>query len=27
VDFAGPDVAGGRGTLRYLIPPELLPGR
>jgi len=27
VDFAGPDVAGGRGTLRYLIPPELLPAR
>jgi phosphohistidine phosphatase SixA len=27
VDFDGPDVAGGRGTLRYLIPPELLPAR
>ena len=27
VDFSGPDVAGGRGTLRYLIPPELLPAR
>ena len=27
VDFAGPDVAGGRGTLRYLIPPELLGPR
>jgi len=27
VDFDGPDVAGGRGTLRYLIPPELIPTR
>jgi phosphohistidine phosphatase SixA len=27
VDFGGPDVAGGRGTLRYLVPPELLPAR
>ncbi len=27
VDFAGPIPAAGRGTLRYLVPPELLPGR
>lgn len=27
VDFAGPDVVAGRGTLRYLIPPEMLPAR
>ncbi len=27
VDFSGPDVVGGRGTLRYLIPPELIPAR
>ncbi len=27
VDFAGPDIATGRGILRYLIPPELLPSR
>jgi phosphohistidine phosphatase len=27
VDFAGPDVVAGRGTLRYLIPPEMLPSR
>jgi phosphohistidine phosphatase SixA len=27
VDFAGPLPASGRGTLRYLVPPELLAGR
>ena len=27
VDFAGADIAVGRGTLRYLVPPELLTGR
>jgi len=27
VDFATRDVAAGLGTLRYLIPPELLPER
>ena len=27
VDFAGPDVVAGRGLLRYLIPPEMLPSR
>ena len=27
VDLPGPDVQGGRGVLRYLIPPELLPER
>jgi arsenate reductase len=27
VDFFGPEVASGRGTLRYLVPPELLPAR
>jgi phosphohistidine phosphatase len=27
VDFDGPDVAGGPGILRYLIPPELIPAR
>ena len=27
VDFDGPDVAAGRGILRYLVPPELLPAR
>jgi phosphohistidine phosphatase len=27
VDLPGPDVQGGRGILRYLIPPELLPPR
>lgn len=27
VDFDGPDVTRGRGTLRYLIPPELIPAR
>lgn len=27
VDFAGQDVVAGRGILRYLIPPEMLPSR
>jgi phosphohistidine phosphatase SixA len=27
VDFAGANITVGRGTLRYLVPPELLPGR
>ncbi len=27
VDFDTPDLAGGRGTLRFLVPPELLPAR
>ena len=27
VDFTGEAVAAGRGTLRYLLPPELLPER
>jgi phosphohistidine phosphatase SixA len=27
VDFDGPDVVAGRGLLRYLVPPELLPAR
>lgn len=27
VDVTGPDVVAGRGILRYLIPPELLPSR
>jgi phosphohistidine phosphatase len=27
VDLPGPRVQGGRGVLRYLIPPELFPGR
>ena len=27
VDFAESNLAVGRGTLRYLVPPELLPGR
>jgi phosphohistidine phosphatase SixA len=26
IDFPGDDVAVGRGTLRYLLPPELVPG-
>jgi phosphohistidine phosphatase SixA len=26
IDFAGDDVANGQGTLRYLLPPELVPG-
>lgn len=27
VDASGPDIAPGRGTLRYLLPPELLPAK
>ena len=27
VDFDAPVVAGGRGILRFLVPPELLPAR
>lgn len=26
IDFAGDDVADGQGTLRYLLPPELVTG-
>ncbi len=26
IDFAGDDVASGQGTLRYLLPPELVTG-
>ncbi len=26
VDFAGDDVAAGEGTLRFLLPPDLVPG-
>jgi phosphohistidine phosphatase len=26
IDFAGDEVAAGQGTLRYLLPPELVPG-
>ena len=26
IDFPGDDVAAGKGTLRYLLPPELVPG-
>jgi phosphohistidine phosphatase len=26
IDFAGPEVAAGRGMLRYLLPPELVGG-
>lgn len=26
IDFPGDDVAVGQGTLRYLLPPELVPG-
>ena len=26
VDIVGPQLALGRGTLRFLVPPELLPG-
>ena len=26
IDFAGPEVAAGRGILRYLLPPELVGG-
>src|SRR5512140_2284140 len=26
IDFPGDDVAEGKGTLRYLLPPELVPG-
>ena len=26
IDFAGPEVATGRGILRYLLPPELVGG-
>jgi phosphohistidine phosphatase SixA len=26
IDFAGDDVADGQGTLRYLLPPELVAG-
>lgn len=26
IDFAGDDVAAGHGTLRYLLPPELVAG-
>jgi len=27
VDLPGREVTAGEGTLRYLLPPELLPGR
>jgi hypothetical protein len=26
IDFVGDDVTLGQGTLRYLLPPELVPG-
>ena len=26
IDFPGDDVDAGKGTLRYLLPPELVPG-
>jgi phosphohistidine phosphatase len=26
IDFAGGEIAAGRGTLRFLLPPEVVPG-